>query len=74
MISEVTKSILLNSKPKRIVLSGPSGFLGKHVLDSILEIHALRKSYQLNPGEVILLSASPGNLMHRLQKSMVWKN
>lgn len=67
MINEFTKSILLNSRPKRIVLSGPSGFLGKNVLDSILEVHALRKSYKLNPGEVILLSASPGNLMHRLQ-------
>jgi hypothetical protein len=34
--------VLLNSAPKRIVLSGPSGFLGSRVLDNLLEIHQYR--------------------------------
>ena len=53
--------------PKRIVLSGPSGFLGSHVLDSILDIHDHRKQRGIEPGEVVLLSSSPGNMMKRLQ-------
>lgn len=59
---------LLESPAKKVVLSGPSGFLGSHVLDSIVEVHALRKEKGLDPGEVILLSGSPGNLMKRLSK------
>jgi hypothetical protein len=33
---------LLNSKPKKVVLSGPSGFLGSRVLDYLLEVHQFR--------------------------------
>ena len=58
---------VLESKARKIVLSGPSGFLGSHVLDAILEVHQLRKENALDPGEVILLSSSPGNMMKRLQ-------
>jgi hypothetical protein len=59
---------LLQCSPKRVVLSGPSGFLGTHVLDSLLEVHQLRKENGLEPGEITLLSSSPGNTMKRLQK------
>jgi hypothetical protein len=59
---------LLNEPPKKIVLSGPSGFIGSRVLDSILLIHGHRKSFGLPPGELILLSYSPGKLMEKLTK------
>ena len=77
---------ILSSRPKRIVLSGPSGFLGSRVLDSILVCrykyavyyvelfcspqagHAYRKEENLPPGEVVLMSSSPGNLMRRLKR------
>lgn len=58
---------ILNSKAKKIVLSGPSGFLGSRVLNSIIEAQQLRIHHKQDPGEVILLSANPGNLMRRLQ-------
>ena len=57
---------VLECGPKRIVLSGPSGFLGSHVLDSILDVHEVRKANNVHPGEVILLSSSPGKMMKRL--------
>jgi nucleoside-diphosphate-sugar epimerase len=60
-------SPVLNCDAKHVVLSGPSGFLGSHVLDSILDVHATRMNSGLDPGEVVLLSGSPGNLMRRLQ-------
>eukprot|EP00808_Paulinella_micropora_P000280 g45328.t1 len=53
--------------PMRVVLSGPSGFLGRRVLDALVEVHDYRRNQGLDPGEVLLLSASPGNLMRRLQ-------
>ena len=56
----------LSLNPKRVVLSGPSGFLGSRVLDAILRVHALREQAGVPSGEVILLSSSPGNLMGRL--------
>jgi hypothetical protein len=59
---------LLQSPAKKVILSGPSGFLGSRVLDSILKVHASRKSQGLQPGEVILMSGSPGRLMERLYK------
>lgn len=58
---------IISSTPKRIVLSGPSGFLGSRVLDSILSGHAHRRQGGQAPGEVVLLSSSPGNLMRRLK-------
>ena len=54
--------------PKRIVLSGPSGFLGQRVLDCIMNVHSDRLDHGLKPGEVILLSSSPGRLMERLSR------
>jgi hypothetical protein len=57
---------ILSAPPKTILLSGPSGFLGSRVFSSILEVHEMRKNAGLNPGEVILLSGSPGRLMGRL--------
>lgn len=57
---------ILECSAKKVVLSGPSGFLGSHVLDSILDVHQHRKQNGLDPGEVILLSSSPGNMMKRL--------
>eukprot|EP00981_Chlorochromonas_danica_P009367 scaffold2636_cov176-Ochromonas_danica.AAC.21 len=59
---------LLDAPPKKVILSGPSGFLGSRVLESILKAHHLRKENKLPPGEVILLSSSPGRLMERLYK------
>jgi len=59
---------LLESHAKKIVLSGPSGFLGSRVLEAILEAHALRKEQGLEPGEVILLSGGPGRLMQNLYR------
>jgi hypothetical protein len=59
---------LLNEPPKRVVLSGPSGFLGQRVLKSVLQVHEFRRQHNLNPGEIVLLSASPGKLMQKLAK------
>jgi nucleoside-diphosphate-sugar epimerase len=59
---------LLDMKPKRIVLSGPSGFLGDRVLNSILSVQSHRRKYALDPGEIILLSSGPGRLMSQLTK------
>ena len=67
MYKHAAQASLLSSSPKKIVLSGPSGFLGKRVLDSILDVHRTRKLNKLDPGEVILLSSSPGTMMRRLQ-------
>lgn len=66
--TKFTKHALLNAPSKKIMLSGPSGFLGSRVLDSILEVHKLRRDSGLDPGEVVLLSSSPGRLMERLYK------
>lgn len=66
VLSERALKALLDCKPKQIVLSGPSGFLGSRVLDSILDVQQIRKNHNLEPGEVILLSANPGNMMRRL--------
>ena len=57
---------LCDAPPKRVVLSGPSGFLGSRVLDLLLQAHDHRINAGLDPGEVILLSSSPGRLMGRL--------
>lgn len=62
------KNSLLNQKPKKVVLSGPSGFLGSRVLKYLLEIHDLREENGLEAGEIILLSSSPGRLMEFLTK------
>lgn len=60
------KEIILNSPAKTVLLSGPSGFLGSRVFESILHAQMMRADAGLNPGEVILLSGSPGKLMGRL--------
>ncbi len=60
------KDVLLNSRPKKIVLSGPSGFLGSNVFKVILEAHDIRKENGVEPGEMVLLSSSPGKLMQSL--------
>lgn len=60
---------LLDAPPKKLVLSGPSGFLGSKVLDTILEVHKLREENNEEPGQVILLTSSPGGLMGRLSKT-----
>jgi hypothetical protein len=41
---------------------------GSRVLDCILTVHQDRIKRGLKPGEVVLLSGSPGRLMQRLQK------
>ena len=58
--------LLRKEKPKKIVISGPSGFLGSRVLKAILDIHQDRINHGLNPGEICLLSSSPGKLMEKL--------
>mmetsp|Transcript_33094 Transcript_33094/g.55695 ORF Transcript_33094/g.55695 Transcript_33094/m.55695 type:complete len:438 (-) Transcript_33094:240-1553(-) len=67
MLSSLASRPLLESAARKIVLSGPSGFLGTHVLDSILDVHQIRIENGEEPGEVILLSSSPGNMMRRLE-------
>ena len=54
------------ARPKQIALSGPAGFLGSRVLATILDAHDYRREHGLEPGEIVLLSSSPGNLMSRL--------
>eukprot|EP01041_Mallomonas_annulata_P011395 gene11395-23843_t len=70
VIVVVTKvsPVLRDLPPKRIIISGPSGFLGSRVVDYILQIHEDRIKNHLNPGEAVLLSSSPGKLMHKLVK------
>lgn len=63
---EYAKEKLLEAKPKRVCLSGPSGFLGSRVFEHTLQIHELRRQYGLETGEIILLSSSPGRLMSKL--------
>lgn len=65
---QTIKDKLLDVRPKKIMLSGPSGFLGNNVLRSILEVHQIRKDNGVEPGELILLSSSPGKLMQSLYK------
>eukprot|EP00959_Pyramimonas_sp_CCMP1952_P007631 159240-Pyramimonas_sp.AAC.2 len=65
-VINVAGDLLRTARPKQIVLSGPSGFLGSRVLESILGVHKWRKSQGMEPGETVLLSSSPGNLMSRL--------
>jgi nucleoside-diphosphate-sugar epimerase len=60
------KASIEEATPKQIALSGPAGFLGSRVLSSILDAHDHRRAVGLEPGEVVLLSSSPGNLMSRL--------
>jgi len=55
-----------DARPKQIALSGPAGFLGSRVLAAILDAHDYRREHGLEPGEVVLLSSSPGNLMSKL--------
>lgn len=57
---------ILRSKPKNLVISGPSGFLGQRVVDEIIHAHQIRMSHGLAPGMLILLSGSPGKLMAKL--------
>lgn len=57
---------ILATNAKKIVMSGPSGFLGSRVLDQLLQLHELRKLNNVPPGQIILLSSSPGTLMERL--------
>ena len=64
----VAARLLRGMPPKKIVLSGPSGFLGQRVLDCILKVHGDRIKHGMKPGEVVLLSSSPGRLMERLSQ------
>ena len=63
-----TAKKVLNASPKRVVLSGPSGFVGSRVLDELILNHQMRLKYGVEPGEIVLLSANPGSLMKRLAK------
>ena len=59
-------SRLVEAPPRRIVVSGPSGFLGARILDVLLQTHQLREEAGREPGELVLLSSSPGRLMSRI--------
>lgn len=61
-------SKILSASPKSIALSGPSGFLGSQVLDSILDIFLFRHENKVEPGKILLLTSSPGRLMKRLSE------
>jgi len=60
--------VLLNEAPKRVILSGPSGFLGSRVVRSILSVHKYRRENGVNPGELVILSSKPGRFMDKLTK------
>jgi len=45
-------TLLQEGYPKRIILSGPSGFLGQRVLECILKVHQHRMKQGIKPGEV----------------------
>jgi hypothetical protein len=51
-----------------VAISGPAGFLGSRVVDNILDVHEHRQAAGLEPGELLLLSSSPGHLMERLTR------
>jgi hypothetical protein len=57
---------LLKAEAKTIVLSGPSGYVGKRVLNFLLHLQQARLDEGRSAGKIVLLSSSPGNLMHRL--------
>ena|SRR3989338_3462000 len=57
---------LLKQHPKKIVISGPSGFLGSRVVDTLINVQQHRRDHGLEPGELMLLSSSPGTMMERL--------
>lgn len=61
-------SKILAASPKHIALSGPSGFLGRRVLESILDIFLYRHENNVEPGKILLLTSSPGRLMKRLSQ------
>lgn len=63
------KEKLLEAKPKKVCLSGPSGFLGSRVFEHTLQVHELRRQHGLETGEIVLLSSSPGRLMSNLYKT-----
>ena len=46
---------LLEAPPKQIALSGPAGFLGSRVLQSVLDAHEHRRDHGLEPGEVVVV-------------------
>ena len=66
MSGHFARSILSSRGGRNIVLSGPSGFLGSRVVDEVVKAQALRKAKGLPPGQLILLSGSPGKLMANL--------
>ena len=45
---------------KKVVISGPSGFLGSQVVDYFTEYNLYRQEHNQEPNEIILLSSSPG--------------
>lgn len=51
-----------------MAISGPAGFLGSRVVDNILDVHEHRQAAGHEPGELLLLSSSPGHLMERLTR------
>ena len=57
---------LLQAEAKTIVLSGPSGYVGKRVLNFLLHLQQARLEQGRSAGKIVLLSSSPGNLMRRL--------
>lgn len=68
LTNNVARKTLLNAEARKIVLSGPSGFVGQRVLDSVLMVHDLRCKNKLLPGEIVLPSSSPGKLMDKLSR------
>lgn len=66
--SAIATKALLDATPKKIIISGPSGFLGSRVLEAILQAHQYRAEHKVPPGEIVLLSSSPGRLMERLYR------
>lgn len=65
---EIIGPKILLEQPKKILISGPSGFVGSRLVDTLVAIHKYRSQNGVEPGELILLSASPGKLMNRLSK------
>ena len=55
---------------KKVVISGPSGFLGSQVVDYFTEFNLYRQEHNLEPNEIILLSSSPGTDIHLFDHSL----
>lgn len=65
---ELVGERILKEPPKRVIVSGPSGFLGRRVVDGLVQVQQYRIEHGIDPGEIVLLSSRPGFLMGGLSQ------